>query len=41
MHTTTSTDGITGKHIGTGAYALDQSFHSLFLFFAALIIATV
>jgi hypothetical protein len=25
--------------LGTGAYALDQSFHYLFLFFAALIIA--
>lgn len=41
VHTTTGTDGITGKHIGSGAYALDQSFHALFLFFAALIIATV
>ncbi|MCX5363206.1 DUF3307 domain-containing protein [Streptomyces sp. NBC_00124] len=28
-------------HIGTGAYALDQSFHHLWLLVAALIIATV
>ncbi|MGP4086134.1 transcriptional regulator [Streptomyces sp. KR55] len=28
-------------HIGTGAYALDQSFHYLWLLVAALIIATV
>ncbi|MEV6755798.1 transcriptional regulator [Streptomyces sp. NPDC051214] len=28
-------------HIGTGAYALDQSFHHLWLFVAALVIATV
>ncbi|MFF1376776.1 transcriptional regulator [Streptomyces sp. NPDC058308] len=28
-------------HIGTGAYALDQSFHHLWLLIAALIIATV
>ncbi|MFI0742415.1 DUF3307 domain-containing protein [Streptomyces sp. NPDC021100] len=41
LHTTTEDDGITGKHLGTGAYALDQSFHVLFLFFAALIIAAL
>ncbi|MFE4912467.1 transcriptional regulator [Streptomyces sp. NPDC056652] len=29
------------SHIGTGAYALDQSFHHLWLLIAALIIATV
>lgn len=29
------------SHIGTGAYALDQSFHHLWLLVAALIIATV
>ena len=28
-------------HLGTGAYALDQSWHILWLFIAALIIATV
>lgn len=28
-------------HIGTGAYALDQSFHHLWLLIAALVIATV
>jgi hypothetical protein len=28
-------------HVGTGAYALDQSFHHLWLLVAALIIATV
>lgn len=28
-------------HIGTGAYALDQSFHHLWLLVTALIIATV
>ncbi|TXS49884.1 transcriptional regulator [Streptomyces sp. t39] len=28
-------------HIGTGAYALDQSFHHLWLLVAALLIATV
>ncbi|OLZ63985.1 transcriptional regulator [Streptomyces sp. IMTB 2501] len=28
-------------HIGTGAYALDQSFHHLWLLVAALIVATV
>ncbi|RZF02930.1 transcriptional regulator [Streptomyces albidoflavus] len=28
-------------HLGTGAYALDQAFHALFLFVAALIIAAV
>ncbi|MFF4741309.1 transcriptional regulator [Streptomyces sp. NPDC001262] len=41
VHTTTAEDGITGKHLGGGAYALDQSFHALFLFFAALIIAAL
>ncbi|MFD5227009.1 transcriptional regulator [Streptomyces qaidamensis] len=28
-------------HIGTGAYALDQSFHHLWLLVAALVVATV
>ena len=28
-------------HLGTGAYALDQSFHAVFLFAAALIIAAL
>ncbi|MDI3344357.1 DUF3307 domain-containing protein [Streptomyces sp. AJ-1] len=28
-------------HIGTGSYALDQSFHHLWLFIAALVITTV
>ncbi|MET9956322.1 transcriptional regulator [Streptomyces sp. NPDC006339] len=37
----TTADGTPSAHIGTGAYALDQSFHALFLFFAALIIAAV
>ncbi|WP_424892345.1 transcriptional regulator [Streptomyces sp. XH2] len=38
LHTTTAGDGITGKHLGTGAYALDQSWHHLWLFITALII---
>ncbi|MDJ0346374.1 transcriptional regulator [Streptomyces sp. H10-C2] len=33
--------GTPAAHLGTGAYALDQSFHHLFLFIAALLIATV
>ncbi|MEU7649857.1 transcriptional regulator [Streptomyces huasconensis] len=37
----TAVDGRPAAHLGTGAYALDQSFHVLFLFFAALIIATL
>ncbi len=28
-------------HLGTGAYVLDQSFHHLFLFVAALLIAAL
>ncbi|MFF4531522.1 transcriptional regulator [Streptomyces sp. NPDC001407] len=39
LHTTTAEDDITGKHLGTGAYALDQSFHHLWLLVAALVIA--
>ncbi|MEU5543567.1 transcriptional regulator [Streptomyces sioyaensis] len=34
-------DGKPAAHLGTGAYALDQSFHHLWLLIAALIIATV
>ncbi|MGW2920402.1 transcriptional regulator [Streptomyces angustmyceticus] len=34
-------DGEPAAHLGTGAYALDQSFHHLWLLVAALIIATV
>jgi hypothetical protein len=34
-------NGKPAAHLGTGAYALDQSFHALFLFFAALIIAAL
>ncbi|MCZ4124346.1 transcriptional regulator [Streptomyces sp. H39-S7] len=41
VHATTAADGITGKHIGTGAYALDQSFHHFWLLIAALVIAAV
>ena len=37
----TQADGKPAAHLGTGAYALDQSFHALFLFFAALIIAAL
>ncbi|MET7795669.1 DUF3307 domain-containing protein [Streptomyces decoyicus] len=33
--------GKPAAHLGTGAYALDQSFHHLWLLVAALIIATV
>ncbi|MFD5737922.1 transcriptional regulator [Streptomyces sioyaensis] len=33
--------GAPAAHLGTGAYALDQSFHHLWLLVAALIIATV
>lgn len=33
--------GMPAAHLGTGAYALDQSFHHLWLLVAALIIATV
>jgi len=33
--------GTPAAHLGTGAYALDQSFHHLWLLVAALIIATV
>ncbi|MFE7118199.1 transcriptional regulator [Streptomyces sp. NPDC057654] len=39
-HPVTS-DGSPAGHLGTGAYALDQSFHALFLFFAALITAAI
>ncbi|MEU9117652.1 transcriptional regulator [Streptomyces sp. NPDC048483] len=34
-------DGKPAAHLGTGAYALDQSFHHLWLLVAALIITTV
>ncbi|MEU2827176.1 transcriptional regulator [Streptomyces lavendulae] len=34
-------DGKPAAHLGTGAYALDQAFHHLWLLVAALIIATV
>ncbi|WP_405750000.1 transcriptional regulator [Streptomyces sp. NBC_00012] len=34
-------DGDPAGHLGTGAYALDQSFHHVWLLVAALIIATV
>jgi hypothetical protein len=34
-------NGKPAAHLGTGAYALDQSFHHLWLLVAALIIATV
>ncbi|WP_331717671.1 DUF3307 domain-containing protein (plasmid) [Streptomyces xanthophaeus] len=33
--------GTPAAHLGTGAYALDQSFHHLFLFVAALLIAAL
>lgn len=36
-----SAKGGPAAHLGTGAYALDQSFHHLWLLVAALIIATV
>ncbi|MEV5483788.1 MULTISPECIES: transcriptional regulator [Streptomyces] len=39
-HPVTATGG-PAAHLGTGAYALDQSFHHLWLLVAALIIATV
>ncbi|MFI1308537.1 transcriptional regulator [Streptomyces sioyaensis] len=34
-------EGNPAAHLGTGAYALDQSFHHLWLFVASLIITTV
>ncbi|MEU3319617.1 transcriptional regulator [Streptomyces sp. NPDC006785] len=34
-------EGKPAAHLGTGAYALDQSFHHLWLLVASLIIATV
>ncbi|MGD3106270.1 transcriptional regulator [Streptomyces sp. YGL11-2] len=34
-------DGKPAAHLGTGAYALDQSFHHLWLLVAALLVATV
>ncbi|MET8297882.1 transcriptional regulator [Streptomyces sp. NPDC005180] len=34
-------EGKPAAHLGTGAYALDQAFHHLWLLVAALIIATV
>ncbi|MER7050643.1 transcriptional regulator [Streptomyces jumonjinensis] len=40
MHPVTA-DGKPAATIGTGAYALDQSFHHLFLGVAALLIATL
>ncbi|MGW9172936.1 transcriptional regulator [Streptomyces decoyicus] len=39
-HPVTATGG-PAAHLGTGAYALDQSFHHLWLLVAALLIATV
>ncbi|MFD8599197.1 transcriptional regulator [Kitasatospora sp. NPDC059646] len=41
VDTSTAQDGITGRHLGRGSYALDQSFHVLWLFVAALLIAAV
>lgn len=40
LHPVTA-EGKPAAHLGTGAYALDQSFHHLWLLVAALIIATV
>ncbi|MGW7138797.1 transcriptional regulator [Streptomyces xanthophaeus] len=40
MHPVTA-EGKPAAHLGTGAYALDQSFHHLWLLVAALLIATV
>ncbi|GLW00307.1 transcriptional regulator [Streptomyces lavendulae] len=40
LHPVTA-DGKPAAHLGTGAYALDQAFHHLWLLVAALIIATV
>ncbi|MGW2679320.1 transcriptional regulator [Streptomyces sp. NPDC001436] len=40
LHPVTS-EGKPAAHLGTGAYALDQTFHHLWLLVAALIIATV
>ncbi|MFI1203812.1 transcriptional regulator [Streptomyces sp. NPDC020883] len=34
-------NGAPAAHLGTGAYALDQSFHHLWLLIAAVLIATV
>lgn len=36
---TVHTSGLAGTHLGTGRYALDQSFHHLFLLVGALIAA--
>lgn len=41
VSTSTAEDGITGRHLGRGSYALDQSFHVLWLFVAALITVAV
>ncbi|MFJ8211850.1 transcriptional regulator [Streptomyces sp. NPDC096033] len=40
LHPVTA-EGKPAAHLGTGAYALDQAFHHLWLLVAALIIATV
>ncbi|GLV86573.1 hypothetical protein Slala03_62620 [Streptomyces lavendulae subsp. lavendulae] len=40
LHPVTA-EGKPAAHLGTGAYALDQSFHHLWLLVAALLIATV
>ncbi|UYB41706.1 DUF3307 domain-containing protein [Streptomyces sp. Je 1-4] len=37
----TTAEGKPAAHLGTGAYALDQSFHHLWLLIAAVLIATV
>ncbi|MFJ3221327.1 transcriptional regulator [Kitasatospora sp. NPDC086801] len=41
QHHPVDAKGLYAPTLGTGAYALDQSFHVLFLFVAALIIAAV
>ncbi|KJY36238.1 DUF3307 domain-containing protein [Streptomyces katrae] len=40
LHPVTA-EGTPATHLGTGAYALDQSFHHLWLLVAALLITTV
>ncbi|MFE3502946.1 transcriptional regulator [Kitasatospora sp. NPDC059160] len=41
LDTSTAEDGITGRHLGRGSHALDQSFHVLWLFVASLIVAVL
>ncbi|MEU4301928.1 transcriptional regulator [Kitasatospora aureofaciens] len=41
VDTGTAEDGITGRHLGRGSHALDQSFHAFWLLAAALITAAV